>query len=62
MKQREQMNTWDWMVAIMYVIVTLAFVYFHTEVAIWVWLFVNLREMFKERDHKTIGNPNVRKS
>lgn len=53
----EQMNAHDWMIAIMYLVVCVAFLYFHTEVAIWVWLFINLREMMGRMEHKSIGKP-----
>lgn len=55
---QEQMGAFDWFISLCYIGVAIAFLYFHTEVAIWVYLFVYFREWALERtDKKCMGKP-----
>jgi len=53
------MNAYDWLMTIGYFAVIGYGLCYHTEIVIWVWLFVSYRDYInKELKGKTLGNPN----
>ena len=49
-KNPEPMTAYDWVMVAAYFAVTLAFLIYHTEVAIWVVLFIYLRDRVHGND------------